>query len=155
MLRNTGCSQLYGSYTSNGNLCMYIVVNYINKWVSHEVWRIIDKSSVLICENKFGISTWISEYPVFYIPLNQGGYREESQSRWSEQKACRQSQGCHDEFEPGKALYSTPIFLTGCFLWEAYRNPKSRQGPGLQPLVTVNKKFLLYFYENPSKVLGY
>ena len=25
-------------------------------------------------------------------------------------------QGCHGEFEPGKAQYSTPIFLTGCFL---------------------------------------
>ena len=26
------------------------------------------------------------------------------------------SQGRHGEFEPGKAQYSTTIFLTGCFL---------------------------------------
>ena len=89
---------------------MYIVVNYINKWVSHEVWRIIDKSSVLICENKFGISTWISEYPVFYITLNQRGYREESQSRWSEQKAGRL-------FSPIYLRLIFPILQSGISSW--------------------------------------
>ena len=27
-----------------------------------------------------------------------------------------ESQGRHGEFDPGKAQYSTPIFLTSCFL---------------------------------------
>ena len=48
-------------------------------------------------------------------------------------------QGRHGEFEPGKAQYSTPNFLTGCYLYynlRAYWNPESRQGPGLGGLAS-------------------
>ena len=40
-------------------------------------------------------------------------------------------QGRHGEFETGKAQYSTPNLFNWLFLIRVYRNPKSRQGPGL------------------------
>ena len=39
-------------------------------------------------------------------------------------------QGCHGEFEPGKAQYSTPNFFDRLSLIRAYLNLKSRERPG-------------------------
>ena len=45
-------------------------------------------------------------------------------------------QGRHGEFESGKAQYSTQNFFDQVLLVRAYRNPKSRQGPGLGGLAS-------------------
>ena len=49
------------------------------------------------------------------------------------------SKGRHGEFEPGKAQYSTPKFLTSCFLYERTeaQNLGKAQALGTLPAVAV------------------
>ena len=46
-------------------------------------------------------------------------------------------QGRHGEFEPDKALYSTPKFFDRLFLMRAYWNPKFRKARALEALVAM------------------
>ena len=63
-------------------------------------------------------------------------------------------QGRHGEFEPDKALYSTPNFFDWLFLIRAYWNPKSRQGPGLGGLASRGSPVRAYCTSPNAKCLN-
>ena len=61
-------------------------------------------------------------------------------------------QGRHGKFEPGKAQYSTPIFLTGCFLLERIETQNLGKAQALGALPAVAALLIMQLDRNFEQI---